>query len=233
MAGEPETNFIARAEAEFHRTQAQYQLHTNDSAAAQAFARACFTLADLATNDFRRAGFAKQGIAVCQQWLARESNSAPAHYYLAMNDGKLAQAEAPSLAAYRLVRVMEREFKQAAELDERVDYAGPDRSLGLLYRDAPGWPLSIGSRRKAREWLERAVRLAPNFPENRLVLIESRLKWNDRPGAESELQSLDALWPSARTNFTGAAWAQSWDDWTSRREAAQKKLDEAMKAAKK
>ncbi len=76
-------------------------------------------------------------------------NSAPAHYYLAMNLGQLARTE--FLGALKLVREMEREFKTAAELDAQFDFAGPERSLGLLYRDAPGWPVSIGSKRKARE----------------------------------------------------------------------------------
>jgi hypothetical protein len=163
--------------------------------------------------------------------LARESNSAPAHYYLAMNFGRLAEAEAPSIAAYKLVREIEREFKITSELDAVFDHAGAERGLGLLYRDAPGWPLSIGSRRKAREGLEQAVKLAPNSPENHLSLIESRLKWNDLPGAESGLKALDALWPSAQTNFTGEAWEQDWNDWSTRRAAARKKLDAAGASA--
>ena len=147
---------------------------------------------------------AEQGIAACQKWLARETNSAPAHYYLAMNYGQLAQAEAPSLAAYRLVRQMEREFKTAADLDGHFDYAGPERCLGLLYRDAPGWPFSIGSRRKAREWLEQAAKLAPDYPGNHLNLAESFLQWHDTDDADRELKALDALWPDARqSNWPG------------------------------
>ncbi len=78
-----------------------------------------------------------------------------------------------------MVREMEREFKTADDLDEHFDYAGPERCLGLLYRDAPGWPISIGSRHKAREWLEQAVKLAPDYPENQLNLVESYWQWTD------------------------------------------------------
>ena len=84
---------------------------------------------------------------------------------------------------------MEREFKTAEDLDEHFDYAGPARCLGLLYRDAPGWPFSIGSRRKAREWLERAAKLAPDYPENHLNLVESCLQWHDRAGAEKRIEN--------------------------------------------
>lgn len=229
FAAAEETNanvFAARAEAEYHQAQTQYQSNTNNSAAAMQFARACFDFADLATNETQRAALANQGIAACRHWLARKPDSGPAHYYLAMNSGQLAKAEAPSLAAYRLVWEIEREFKTAAELDERFDYAGPDRGLGLLYRDAPGWPLSVGSRRKARNWLERAEKLAPDYPENHLNLAEAYLRWHEPAAAKRELQALDALWPAARTNLTGPAWEPSWADWSARRDVVRKRLAE-------
>lgn len=222
----PNPVFVARAAAEFNRTRAQYHSNTNDPTAALQFARACFNFADLVTNETQRAALANQAIAACHQWLAREPNSAPAHYYLAMNFGQLAKAEAPSLAAYRLVREIEREFRNAAELDGHFDYAGPDRGLGLLYRDAPGWPLSIGSRHKAREWLDLAEKLAPDYPENHLNLAEAFLRWHDRTGADRELKALDALWPIARTHLAGPDWEPSWADWSARREVVRKRLDE-------
>jgi tetratricopeptide (TPR) repeat protein len=215
--------FARRAEAEFHRTQAQFLSRTNDPAAAWQFARACFDLADFATNDTERATLAIQGIAACRQTLAQQPKSAPGYYYLGMNLGQLARTEL--LGALKLVKQMESEFKMADNLDAHFDYAGPARCLGLLYRDAPGWPTSIGSRHKAREWLERAVQLAPDYPENHLNLVESRLQWNDRPDAKNELKKLDALWPSAQTNLVGEAWESSWTDWSNRCEAARKQLD--------
>jgi len=225
LAG-PETNavFHQRAKAAFEQAQAQYQTNTSDPASAWQFGRACYDLADMATHDTERAAIAKQGIAACHALLARESNSAPGHYYLGMDYGQLAKAEAPSPAALRLVRQMEHEFKAAAALDGTFDFAGPARCLGLLYRDAPGWPFSIGSRRRARDWLEQAARLAPDYPENRLNLIESYLRWRDRAPARQELRVLEALWPKAQTNFTGERWEQSWVDWTARKKAAEQAL---------
>ena len=131
---------------------------------------------------------AQAGIAACRHLLARDPKSAAGHYYLAMDFGQLAEAEAPSIAAYKLVQEIEREFKAAAELDERFDYAGPPRCLGLLYRDAPGWPVSIGSKRKAREWLEHAAALAPEYPENQLNLAESQLRWHQPVEAEEDIE---------------------------------------------
>jgi hypothetical protein len=225
FAGEPQNKiFAARAEAEFHRAQKQFQSDKNNSTNAWQFARASYDFADFATNNAQRAAIANQGIAACRQLITRESNSAPAHYYLAMDCGQLARAE--FIGALRLVREMEREFKTAADLDKQFDFAGPERCLGLLYRDAPGWPASIGSKHKSRAFLEQAEKLAPDYPENHLNLAESYLKWGERDAAKKELDALDSLWPKAQTNFTGENWEQSWADWSMRRDAARKKLEE-------
>jgi tetratricopeptide (TPR) repeat protein len=148
-----------------------------------------------------------------------------------MDFGQLAEAEAPSIAAYKLVKEIEREFKTAADLDETYDFAGPPRCLGLLYRDAPSWPISIGSKRKAREWLDRAAALAPDFPENQLNLAESHVRWHQAAEAEKALKKLEAIWPAARTNLTGEVWEPSWDDWTSRRTAVKAEFEKAFKRA--
>lgn len=231
--GQPATNriFAARAEQAFARAQKQFDGHPGDAAAAWQLGRASFDLAEFATNTEQRAAVAQTGIAACRQLLEREPDSAPGHYYLAMDLGQLAEAEAPSIAAYKLVREIEREFKAAAELDEKFDFAGPPRCLGLLYRDAPGWPISIGSRRKAREWLERAAALAPDYPENQLNLAESNVRWHQAADAEKALQKLAAGWPAARTNLTGAAWEPSWADWTARRAAVEADFQKTFKRA--
>jgi hypothetical protein len=222
--------FAARAGAEFQRAQIRFQSAANNPTNAWQFARACFNFADFATNDTERAMIAVQGIVACRELIVHEPKSAPAHYYLGMNLGQLARTEL--LGAFKLVKEMEREFKTAADLDRQFDFAGPERCLGLLYRDAPGWPASIGSKRKARDWLERAAKLDPGYPGNILNLAESDLQWNDPVRANTELKALDSLWPKARTNFTGGIWEQSWDDWSARRAAARKKLEEISAAVK-
>ena len=205
-----QAELVAYADQNFQEAQARYQKARQDVAAAWQFGRACFDLAEFATNKTQRASLAEQGIAACEQAIARQSNSAPAHYYLGMNVGELAQTK--GLSALGLVKKMQREFTRAHDLDERLDWAGPDRSLGLLYREAPSFG-SIGSRSKARKHLQRAVELAPQYPENGLNLLEAYLQWGDRKSAQRELAALEQLWPSAHTNFTGMAWAASWAQW--------------------
>jgi tetratricopeptide (TPR) repeat protein len=208
------SNFAERAERSFEEARKKFQTNTNDAEAAWQFGRACFDWAEFAKNDDQRESIAVEGIAVCRQVIARDPKSAPGHYYLAMNLGQLARTK--TLGALKIVDEIEREFKTARDLDAKLDYAGPDRCLGLLYFDAPGWPASIGSKSKARQHLQRAVQLAPGYPENRLCLLEAYLKWGDKKNLPRELKLTEELLPQARKEFTGEAWAQSWADWDKR-----------------
>jgi hypothetical protein len=221
--------FAARVELAYRHAQIQFQAHPDNSSNAWLFARATYDFADFAKTDSARANLANQGIAAARQLILREPKNATAHYYLAMNLGQLARTEL--LGALSLVKEMEREFKIAVSLDEKLDFAGPDRNLGLLYLQAPSFG-SIGNDRKARSFLERAAKLAPEFPENHLNLIEAFLQWHEPGHARTELAALDKMWSKAQTNFAGQSWEVDWDDWTARRAAAQKKLDEMSPSKK-
>jgi tetratricopeptide (TPR) repeat protein len=229
--GQNATNgaFALRAQQAFTRAQKEFDAHPDVATNAWQLGRVTYDWADLATNAQQRADVAQIGIDACRQLLARDPNNAPAHYYLARDYGQLAIAEAPSMAAYKLIRDIEREFKSAAELDERMDHAGPLRCLGLLYRDAPGWPISIGSKRKAGEYLQRAAATAPDYPENQLNLVESNIQWHQADDAKTAWLHLARTWPAAQTNFSGPAWKPDWDDWNSRRIAAKEDFQKTFK----
>jgi hypothetical protein len=223
FADEPQNKiFSGRAEKEFIRAQAQFAANTNDLTAAWQLGRAAYDWADFAQNDRDRETIATQGINACRAALALNPKTAAAHYYLAMDLGQLARTKL--LAALKIVHEMESEFLIAENLDPHFDFAGPARNLGLLYHEAPAIG-SIGSKRKAREWLRRAAQSAPDYPENRLNLIEAEIKWDELADAQSQLAALDALWPQAQTKFSGVAWESSWADWSVRRAAARKQMD--------
>jgi predicted Zn-dependent protease len=216
------SDFYTRVEKLYQAARWRYEADTNDAEAAWQFARACFDFADFATNKTARADIAKQGITVCRQLIARHPASAPGHYYLGMNLGQVADTKR-NLTALRMAKEMEHEFLIVCDLDEKFDYAGSDRNLGLLYLEAPSL-ISIGSRTKARQRLRRTVELVPNYPENRLVLAEALLKWGDTTEAHREVKALEDLWPDARRKFSGEAWAATWLDWEKRFQNAKDKL---------
>lgn len=219
--------FAAHSQERYVAAQQRLRAEPTNAMAAWEFGRASFDRAEYVTNDTERALLAVEGIASCRRVLAADPQSAPAHYYLSMNLGQLARTK--TLGALRIVDEMEREFKAARGLDERFDFAGPDRFLGQLYLQAPA-TISVGNRTKARKHLERAVALCPDYPENRLNLAEAYLGWGDK-NWRRELAALEKLWPQAHTNFTGPVWDAFWADWQQRRDKLRRLAGDTVKPA--
>jgi hypothetical protein len=153
----------------------------------------------------------KEAITVCRETIAKDSKLPAAHYYLALNLGHLARTK--SLGALKLVEEMEKELKITLSLDEKFDHAGADRTLGCLYRDTPGWPVSVGSKTKAHLHLQRAVEFAPDYPGNRLALAEAQMKWGEKKALVANVTALREVWPRARSMFEGEKWAGDWLEW--------------------
>jgi hypothetical protein len=216
------TNFYAYYEKIYLAARKSFQAASNDYQLAWQLGRACFDLGEFATNNTQRAAVAAEGIAACRQVVMNKPEWAAGHYYLALNLAQLARTK--SLGALKLVREMERYFNLARGLDPKIDYAGPDRGLGLLHRDAPGWPISIGNKSKARQHLLRAAELAGQYPENPLNLVESYLVWGEKKPALAKLKELEAILGKARTNYVGDPWAASWRDWSNRWHSLTNKL---------
>lgn len=224
----PETiSFAERAERAFVEAEHSARRQGDDIGAHVNFARAAFDWAEFARDNDQRAEIAERGIQAARSALKLSPTNAAAHYWLGMNMGQLARTK--TLGALKLVREMEEEFLRARSLDDHVDYAGPDRSLGMLYRDAPGWPTSIGSKKKAREHLERSVRLHPEFPENQLCLAESYAEWDERGNLSRQLTVCEQVLTEADATFKGPQWEQSWSDWRRRIAALNSKNREGSK----
>lgn len=210
-----------RARNSYLAAQARLEIQPEHTELAWQFARTAFDWAEFAKDNKQRELVALQGIAAARRAIVSETNSAPGHYYLAMNIGQLARTK--SIGALKLVDEMEREFKKVWELDKMFDHAGADRNLGLLYLEAPS-AFSIGDRQKAKIHLGNSVKLSPNYPDNRLNLIEAYLKWNDAKSAQTEFKEMEKIWATARKEFTGDEWKASWADWEKRRSKALEKL---------
>jgi len=221
----PSSNILARAQRIYTAAVAARQANPQELQAACDFARACFDLAELVQSDTNRVALGRQGSDAARWAATRSPTNAQAHYCLALNLGEVARVK--RMSALKIVSEMESRFETARKWDETLDYAGPDRCLGLLYRDAPGWPLSVGSRGKARRHLLRAFELSPDFPENRLNLVESFLKWDERPRAIQEAAAFEKALSAARTSFHGEAWEADWADWNQRWEEVRAKLGES------
>jgi tetratricopeptide (TPR) repeat protein len=197
-----------------------WQKNPADRDAAWQFARACFDLAEV--DEDNRAKIAEEAIGACQAALLRNTNVGN-YYYMALNFGQLARTK--KLGALRLVSDMESVLRKAIELDPKFDFAGPHRTLGMLYRDAPGWPASIGNRSKAKQQLLKAVELAPDYPDNQISLIESLLQWGELRNARTAVSDAEPYLRQARLKLMGERWRQTWRDWDERWEKIRRKTE--------
>ncbi|HUS34744.1 MAG TPA: TRAP transporter TatT component family protein [Verrucomicrobiae bacterium] len=213
-------NFTAEAEAAYRAALAAYDTNKHSTAAAVELATRAFDYADLAPNDTIRENTANAGMAIAREVIAKDTNSVGGHYYLALNIGQLARTK--MLGALKLLDDMERELKIVIRLDPKFDYAGGDRTIGVLYAEAPGF--SVGDNAKAKVHLAKAVQIAPEFPDNHLCYMEALAKWRDWKTLTEKLGEYRAIVPAAKAKFTGPEWGYEWHDWTRREKVIAGKL---------
>jgi tetratricopeptide (TPR) repeat protein len=170
-------------------------------------AQALAFVSENATGADVRRDAAKNGIVLSRYARELKPDGVEGHYWYAINVGLLADVD----RSYGLTAVgeMETALKRAIEINERYDYAGPLRVLGILHLRTPAPPVSIGSPRKGLKLLQRAVELFPDYPENYLYLAEA-LRDNGRVGEAREAlrKVLDAKqWPDWQ--FESSQWKAS------------------------
>jgi tetratricopeptide (TPR) repeat protein len=107
-----------------------------------------------------------------------------------------------SLDALSLVEDARDSALLAAKIDEHADDAGAYTVLGVLYYKVPGWPIGFGDNDKARDFLDRALAIAPDAvdanyfygdflleqdeEDKAKVFLEKALKAPARPGRADE-----------------------------------------------
>ncbi len=211
-AGSPD---CAEMEARFLKFRQLLDSAPTNQAFSWQFGQAAFDFADCVPDTHRKAEIAEQAIQVCRNAASADPKSPAAKYYLALNLGRL--AETRGLSALKLVREMETVLLSVKTLDDHFDHAGADRTLGMLYKDAPGWPASIGSNSKGRLHLAEAVKIDGIFPENRLVYCEALLHWKRSNELQGQLEELEETWEVSRKQFGGKEWQSSWIGWEQRK----------------
>lgn len=139
-------------------------------------ARALFYISFQAESD-QRAPLSARCMDVAQVAIAA-GRQAESFYYAALCMG--ARARARNLEGLDLLPEMVEAGHAARKLNPRIVHGGPDRLLGGIYLRAPAWPTSVGDLDEALSHLQSAVEVAPDWPENHLLLAEA-LAEDDRP----------------------------------------------------
>jgi tetratricopeptide (TPR) repeat protein len=127
-----------------------------------------------------QASRASEAMGYAERARRLEPTGVEGRYFLAVSAGLV--AETRSTGALGLVPTIESEAIEALRLDPGFEEAGAHRILGELYHQAPGFPVSVGDDDLALEHLREAVRIAPDFPPNRIALAEVYLS----EGADEE-----------------------------------------------
>lgn len=128
--------------------------------------------------------FVDSALTAANTLVAEDSSRVEGWYHRAVALGLVAGED--RLKGRDAMTDIRRDAGRAVEIDSSYRQAGPHRVLGALYLRAPGPPAGVGSLRRALRHLEAAVEIAPDHPENLLLLAEAYLE-DERSGAAREL----------------------------------------------
>lgn len=131
--------------------------------------------------------FFDEGVQCGEEGVAINKDSLESNFWLAVNYGSYGQAKGV-MQSLALVTPMKERAERAAEIDGSYFYGGPWRVLGRLYHKAPGFPFSVGNKKKAAECLERALEFGPRFYLNHLFLAELYISEREKDKARERLE---------------------------------------------
>jgi hypothetical protein len=133
-------------------------------AAAWKFARAAHYFASQnipeKDADARKLVF-EEGKLAAQKARELEPGGVEGHYYFGICLGSWAEANGV-LASLFAVNDLLAAMESAARIDERFEKASPLMTRARLYQKAPGWPLSIGDKKRSDADYRRVIELAPD-----------------------------------------------------------------------
>ena len=146
-----------------------------------------FWLGETAEDAEDKLAFYDEGVQCGEAAVGIDENSLEANFWLAVCYGAYGQ-EKGVMQSLALVQPIKKAAEKAAAIDGSYFYGGPWRVLGRLYHKAPGFPISVGSTKKAIECLEKAVAAGEKFFLNRIFLAEAYLSNRDRAKAREQLE---------------------------------------------
>lgn len=170
-------------------------------------ARFAVWLAEHVEDEDRSESFADTALVFANTAVRVDSSRVEGFYWRAIATGIVARHNRLTLGRSAMTRIQE-DATEAVRIDPTFQHGGPHRVLGGLYLRAPGPPTGVGSLRRALHHLERARELAPDHPDNLLLLAEAYLE----AGREEEAVRLlnDVL--SSEIPYGDPAEREAWRD---------------------
>ncbi len=189
---------LVTAESSFEWWARLARSNPSDYEACWKAARSAAWIAERASEVEERKRFAMEGIQYGNSAVEANAAGAEGRYYRALAMGQLADVDHD----YGLdaVKRMEEDCLAVIASDARFEHASGHRFVGILYLECPGPPTSIGSMRKAKNHLDQALDLAPDWPPNRFWRGKLAREDGDDERAKREFQAvIDAPTPPGHT----------------------------------
>ena len=145
-------------------------------------ARTCGWLAEYSPDEVERERFARDGLTYANTAIKQQPDGKEALFYHAVLAGFLGELD--NSYGMDAVKKIEENMTALIEADFDIANGGPWRAYGVLQIRAPGPPVSVGSLRNGRKNLEKALKKAPEWPENHLYMAEAEFMWaneKDKP----------------------------------------------------
>lgn len=172
-----------------------------------------------ATGKLKAKDFAEHGIIHANNCIKLAPSEAGCYYWRAVNTGLYHKVWV--IGYQRGVKQMIEDCNRVISLDPTYDYAGAYRILGQIYTQLPqtgGRPDSIiRDLPLAEKNLREAVRLAPDYPENSLLLADTLFAEEKSVEAKEYLAKAKALVPNWQNDI-------SYNDWHISMKSLEKKI---------
>lgn len=145
--------------------------------------RSCKFLGDRLPND-DRVTVLEKGEKYARRAIEIKPDKVEGHFWLGVCLGRIGE-ERGVLNSLFLVGPIRDEMEKCLAIDPTYD--GAHHVLGVLFRKAPGWPLSSGDINKAEEHALLAVKYGPNRTLNHLGLAEVYIARDENKEAREQL----------------------------------------------
>ncbi|OGP15956.1 MAG: hypothetical protein A3I75_01030 [Deltaproteobacteria bacterium RIFCSPLOWO2_02_FULL_50_16] len=136
---------------------------------------------------------AKKGMRYADLCLQKNKSLPDCHYYKALNTGLYYEARV--VGYHKGLKIIVEEAQKVIDLDPSYDYGGGYRVLGRLYAKIPAFAVGKTAVRrdldKSIDYLQKAITIAPHYPENYLFLADSLYESNRLKEA---LKILHQMW---------------------------------------
>lgn len=158
-------------------------------------ARVEYWIGDHTPNKTEKKRIFEQGIYHAKKAVQADPNKPEGHYWLGICYGVYGEARGV-LKSLSLVKPIKQEMNAVLAIDPAYDDGGPDRVLGRVYHELPGF--AGGSKKKSLEHLLKSKELGPRVGLTRIYLADTYLSLDDVVKAREELEFVLAMEPDPK-----------------------------------